>query len=445
MPSITPFHRQGLLVVAMTLGAVAQVQAASPDAVRADQEFIRQQQRERALRQQQETAADIRPEPAQQQQLADSLPDSESPCFVIQRVQLQGELAPSFAWLLPASEHGGEAVVGRCLGTQGINVLLNRMQNALIAKGYVTTRVLVPPQNLASGTLNIAVLPGRIHAIHLADGTSGRATLRNAIPAKPGDTLNLRDIEQGLENLKRVPTVDADIKIAPAVGSDAQPGDSDLVVQWQQAFPLRLSVALDDSGSRATGRYQAGVTVSYDNWWTLNDLFYLSANRSVLIPDGPSKGTEGYTAHYEFPMGYWLLGASASQSRYHQTASGRNQSIVYSGDSSNGELKLSRVLYRDAQRKTGGYLLGWVRESRNYIDDTEVQVQHRRMAGWEAGITHREYLGSGSLDVHLGYRQGTGALAALAAPEQAFGGGDLSFADDHGGCSVRPAFPPVGR
>ena len=35
-----------------------------------------------------------------------------------------------------------------CIGSEGINVLLRRIQNRLIDAGYVTTRVVVEPQDL---------------------------------------------------------------------------------------------------------------------------------------------------------------------------------------------------------------------------------------------------------------------------------------------------------
>jgi hypothetical protein len=43
----------------------------------------------------------------------------------------------------------------------------------------------------------------------------------------------------------------------------------------------RASLSLDDSGTEATGHYQAGATVSVDNPFGLNELFYVSANHSI--------------------------------------------------------------------------------------------------------------------------------------------------------------------
>ena len=114
---------------------------------------------------------------------------------------------------------------------------MKRVQNALIAQGYVTTRVLIKPQDPKPGVLTLTLIPGRIHAIRFADPASWRARWFNALPARPGDVLNLRDIEQALENFKRVPTADADIQIEPA-GAD---GESDLVIAWKETLPIRLS------------------------------------------------------------------------------------------------------------------------------------------------------------------------------------------------------------
>ncbi len=299
---------------------------------------------------------------------------------------------------------------------------MKRVQNAIVARGYVTTRVLAAPQDLRQGALALTLIPGRIRAVRFTDDSSPRATQWNAVPAAPGDILNLRDIEQALENFKRLPTADADIQIAPAQGPHAQPGESDLVIAWKQRLPLRISVSADDSGSRSTGKYQGSVTVSYDGWWTLNDLLYVSLSHDLtgLTTGSDSKGTRGHTVHYEVPYEYWLLGFTASSYNYHQSVAGASQTYVYGGSSNNGEVRLSRLFYRDAVRKTTAYLRGWTRSSRNAIDDTEVLVQRRRMAGWELGLNHREFMGAATLDAGLGYRRGTGMHAALRAPEEAF-------------------------
>jgi hemolysin activation/secretion protein len=418
--------KHNLLIAAMAtvpLWALAQQTPTTP------QSFIeqqRQQERERALREQNERTVDQRLQAAPPAPVA-RIPESESPCFRIDRVLLVGEQAEDFQWAVSdlSGPAGDDSPLGRCLGTAGVNVVLARAQQAAIARGFVTTRVLAAPQDLSTGTLTLSLVPGRIAAIRTTPGSSSTllgssALLGTAIPARPGDLLNLRDIEQGLENLKRAPTAEADIQIEPSTAPDAKPGDSDLVVKYVQARKVRLTLSLDDSGTKATGRYQAGATVSVDNPLGLNDLFYVSANHSINnhFLSEPSYGTEGQTVHYSLPYGYWMLGFTASNSQYHQSVESFNGPITYAGKSNNAEVKLSRLLYRDQSRKTTMAIKGWRRESRSLIEDEELPVQHRVFGGWELSLNHKEFIGEATLEGTLAYKHGTGAFGARTASEE---------------------------
>ncbi|WP_436295289.1 ShlB/FhaC/HecB family hemolysin secretion/activation protein, partial [Variovorax sp. LjRoot178] len=84
-------------------------------------------------------------------------------------------------------------------------------------------------------------------------------------------------------------------------------------------------------------------------------------------------------------------------------------------------------IYRDQRRKTTLGLRGFRRSARNFINDTEIEVQRRVTGGWELGLAHREFIGQATLDANLAYRRGTGAFGALPAPEEAFGEGTSRF------------------
>lgn len=302
------------LVASAGAGAGVTWAQANASAPRPFVEEQRQLERERALRQQQEPEVDKRLRSAPGPRAADLLPTAETPCFRIDRIVLAGEQSQRFQWLLDEADgHAAGASdppVGRCLGAQGINVVLARFQQALVARGWATTRVLAPSQDLSGGSLSLELVPGRVASIRFADAAGATTSLRRALPIRPGDLLNLRDIEQGLENLKRLPTVEADIQIEPAAGPGAEPGESDLVVKYSARFPLRTTLSLDDSGTKATGKTQAGATVAWDGPLGLNDLAYLSLNHDAFNHSG--QGTSGYAAHYSVPYGDWLLSATGS-------------------------------------------------------------------------------------------------------------------------------------
>ncbi|MBO0496397.1 ShlB/FhaC/HecB family hemolysin secretion/activation protein [Pseudomonas sp. Marseille-Q1929] len=404
----------GFLTSAAALAAEPQAPA---------QQLLLQQQRERAQREQLEQSPDVRLEAPLDSAGNLRLPRNETPCFKIDRVVLSGDQAEDFQWALRAANPADDPVQGRCVGSAGINLTMKRIQNAIIAKGFITTRVLAEAQDLNQGTLSLVLVPGRIKHIRFAEGTSARANYWNAMPASPGDVLNLRDIEQALENFKRVPTAEADVQITPAEGADAQPGESDVVIAWKQAIPVRVSLSVDDSGSKQTGKYQGNVALSLDNLASLNDLFYISFNHDLGGGQSGDRGSKGHTVHYSVPYDYWQLSLTSSEYDYHQTIAGVNQAYSYSGRSRTNEVQLSRVIYRDAVRKTTVSVGGWSRTSSNYIEDTEIELQRRRMAGWQAGINHREFIGASTLDLGVGYRRGTGARDALRAPEEENGEG----------------------
>ena len=404
-----------------------------------------QQQRERALAEQ---AAARLPDvrlPRESVAAGVDYPQHEAPCFVIERIKLDGDDASRIQWALTAAADAR----GRCLGSGGINTVLARVQNALIGAGYVTTRVVAAPQDLRSGTLVLALVPGRIRAVRFAapEGDAAGATAGsikppthywNTLPASPGDLLNLRDIEQGLENFKRVPTAEADIQMVPG----SAPGDSDLLVKWRQSQWVRLSLSVDDGGSDATGKYQGNATLSLDNPFGLQDLFYFSFSND-LSGNGPNgrRGPRGHGLFYSIPFGYWLLALTGNDYGYRQSIAGASQNYVYSGSSRNLDLKLSRVVYRNAVRKVGAFVRGYQRNSKNFIDDTEIEVQRRKMGGFELGVTDKEFIGDATLDTSLAYKRGTGAFGTLTAPEEAFGEGMSRPHIITGGCWPGAAVP----
>jgi len=194
------FMPLALMVLALLAPALRAQPSAADDP--ASRELLRQQERERLLRRQFEATPEVHiPRPPAEATDA-GYPGTESPCFRIERIVLDGEHAQRFAWAIPAADRRPDGtqdpVAGRCLGAAGIGVAMRRIQNAVIARGFVTTRVLAPAQDLTRGELKLTVIAGRVGVLRPAAGSDPRATLRNAVPAATGDLLNLRAIEQGL-------------------------------------------------------------------------------------------------------------------------------------------------------------------------------------------------------------------------------------------------------
>lgn len=392
----------------------------------------RQQQQQQAQAEQLQNQPDIRLDTSSSELRL--LSHTESPCYPIHQITLTdyGSSTPQsqFQWAFDNAAQTLKFTLPHCFGGEGLGVLMKQIQNEIISRGYVTTRVVTEEQDLRGGKLVLTVIPGKVRNTIVADsGNVPRFTRLHALTAltfDSGDLLNIRDIEQSLENLKRVPTVEANIEILPSESDKAEVGDSDLKISYNQAFPFRLNLGLDDAGSTSTGKWQASSTLSIDNIFSANDLFYTSFTHSLKQKgDDPGRrASKNFTLYYSVPFGYWNLAFSHNQSRYHQEVFGAfDNSYIYAGESDTDKLTLSYLLYRDAKRKTTVSGSLWSRQSQNYIDGAEIEVQKRRMAGWEAGFNHKEYFPTATLELSANFKRGTAARGALSAPEELFGEG----------------------
>lgn len=411
--SLRPCHYKSFLLSVVS-GLIFSAIVSSVYAAPGDEQFILQQQRQQALKEQlTPPVPDVRLSPPVASSGQITFP-VESPCFTIHDVTLAGEDALPH-WL-PLQKLANQAA-GKCLGTRGINLLMSSLQNRIISHGWTTTRVLAPAQDLKSGHLRLTVLPGKIRHVVMTPDSSRWFWPYSAFPAHDGNLLDLRDIEQGLENLQRLPTVQAEMEIVPA----DQPGESDIIISRQQKKFWRLGMSLDDSGTAATGRYQGGLTLSLDNPLALSDLFWFSIIHD--LQPGREKSNQNLSAYWSVPVGWWALSLTGSDYHYHQTVAGLTEDYRYGGKSQSLGAQLSRVLHRNSTQKTTLTYDVQTRTTRNYINDTEVEVQRRHVSSWKLGLQHRHYIGPATLDAGIGYQRGTRWFGAQPAPEEPFGEG----------------------
>lgn len=295
---------------------------------------------------------------------------------------------------------------GECIGKQGVETLVKGLSQMILSKGYVTTRVLVPEQDLASGTLKLALIPGVIGDIRFNDPDLW-GTWKTAFPTAPGELLNLRDLEQGLEQMKRVASQDVDMQIVPT----AVPGLSDVVIAVKRNKPWTMVASVDNSGSRSTGKWQGNVSAGVDNPFGLNDIFSIGYNQDLIFGN-KAHGTRGWNGFYSIPWGYWTATLSAYSSNYFQQIAGVNTTFISSGKSENVDLKLHRVLRRSQNDVLGMQLRLTRRFGKSFIEDTEIAQQRRNNTILEFGVTDRHYFGQSQLDASLAFRQGIGAFGA---------------------------------
>lgn len=148
---------------------------------------------------------------------------------------------------------------------------------------------------MRTGTLVFRILEGRVANIRPAK--DDQPLPRLAWATGPGEILNLRDIEQSSENLRRLPSLNPQLQIEPGEA----PGTSDLVVDLQPRRPVRLGLTVDDGGNRTTGKLQGNLTLNWDNPLGLADLFYFTRGQDLGDRDAGPRGSHNQIVHYSLP------------------------------------------------------------------------------------------------------------------------------------------------
>ncbi|MEV8470167.1 ShlB/FhaC/HecB family hemolysin secretion/activation protein [Ralstonia sp. UNC404CL21Col] len=372
--------------------ALAQVAPAPLTGPGPEVQRLQEQQAEQA-RERANARPDVFTLPAPAQVISLSALPKETPCFQINGITLEDNV---FWWLPDLLK----PVNGQCVGKQGLEAIELQANNALIERGYVTSRVLIPKQNLAGGTLQLKVLAGRIGAIRNAsDDNIGWA--RMVLLAGPGDLLNQRDLDQALESIRRLPgQSQTSFDIVPG----ERVGESDIVLKPGTDKRWHASLSADNTGLKSTGKYQMSGSLVIDSPLHLYDQLSISAS-SNTDRGSTAAGTRSYSINWSVPVGYATLFVGANRSRYNQTVAGFEEPIVYSGNSSEVNAGISGVLHRDATSRTGAQFKLFRKINRNYLEDTEIAVQRRDVVGYEASMSHRHYLGPVVLDGGFAWRE----------------------------------------
>ncbi|WP_244136269.1 ShlB/FhaC/HecB family hemolysin secretion/activation protein [Burkholderia sp. BCC0405] len=311
--------------------STTEVDAQVPPVQDPAQTIIDQQRRQAQERQLEQPPASVTVQQAAEATLdipagtpVDSIVES-GPTFRISRIELQAVDSKSLVLPSGVSRDKLDAIVNvfanHELGTHRINVLLKRLTDAFVEAGYVTTRALLGPQNLASGTLKITIQVGRIegftvngqpiHRLKPGEASAGGGWLTdagyaNAFPASPGDPLRLSDIDQGVAQINRLRRNQAAVQILP--GQDV--GDSVVAINNKSGDRLNFNLGIDNYGSAATGvtRYRAGVEA--DNLLGLQE----SLNFTFL----DSQDSNALVGSFAIPFGRNTFSYTIADSEYQQ-------------------------------------------------------------------------------------------------------------------------------
>jgi hemolysin activation/secretion protein len=410
-----------LLLCSVTVAPAAFAQVAPPQ-VNRDAERLQEIERERQ-RTREEQFRQSQTAPPQATQVA---PEAEvaadaGGCAAVRSVQVKG--MTRFAQSDFAADLA--KLSGDCVSIADINAVLRTITNRYIAGGYVTSRAVIGPQDLKSGVLEIIVIEGQLNAIS-SEGVGTKRTyskgeLAAAFPNTKGRQLNLRDLEQGVDQLARLGSAEPDIDITPA----ELPGASNLIVRRKRAdTPLRASYAVNNDGSANTGRIQSTASLDIDSPLGIADFWSLYYSRDLENKQG--RGSEGYGAFVSIPYGYTTLTLSGGRYSFDSILQGVDQAFANTGVSTNGSVTLDHLLFRDAKTKLSVSAGISGLDTVNRIQGIKLRTSSYRLISGAINFRAQRRIGAGLATADFGFTRGLDIFGANSV-DTGPGGAQLVF------------------
>ena len=296
--------------------------------------------------------------------------------------------------------------LGKCLDVAAIEKLLGDITFFYIGRGEVTTRAYLPGQDLSHGMLKILVVEGRISDLKLEGSGVNIAT---AFPGLKGKTLNLRDLEEGLDQLRRLASNNPTLELE----SGANPGDTIVVIRNEPARRWHISAGGDNYGSDSTGREQGFVTVGLDNLLGLND--YLTYTRRQSYLGGHSKGSRSNSVFFSVPHGRALLSAGWSDSDYKSEYLAPLTATLLSltGDSETLFVRGDYAFYRDRLTRVSFNTTVTRKTTNNFVNGIKLNVSSRTISTVDAGFSVTSRIGDAFVGGNIGVVRGLKVFNAL--------------------------------
>ncbi|HCS42546.1 MAG TPA: ShlB family hemolysin secretion/activation protein, partial [Pseudomonas sp.] len=286
-----------------------------------------------------------------------------------------------------------------CMGANQINQVLATITGLYVQAGYIASRPYLSSTPEAGQSLDILVDEGYVESIELAD-QSLPVALGGAFPGMLGKALNLRDLEQGLDQLNRLRSVDLSADIAPG----SAPGASRIILRSRTRDQSRwaLNLGLDNLGSAITGRDRNTLNLGLDSPLQINDLFNVSFSDTLNQGDRYSRSASLY---YSIPYGYWTWSVLASHAEYRAPFKLSSLTFHTTGVTDQLSLRADRVLWRGQGHQLSANLQLAHKEVDSYLESARLAIQSPTLTVAEAGL-NLFWLDSAVWNLDVNYAQG---------------------------------------
>jgi hemolysin activation/secretion protein len=316
--------------------------------------------------------------------------------------------------------------IGDCITRDNMNQLQNDLMAVYIDHKYTLARVyfdknrsrlalgpsdivFIIEEGIVNKTEYTETIDGKpLHSEPLSGWQKFRIKTKTvtAVPGVIGKVFNMKDFEQGLDQINRLQSNNATMDIRPSSGLNAA-GYSDIVMLNKRPSERTTfyGIGLDNGGNKNVGENNLNINLNQDNLLALNDNIYIKYTTDTDFQRDHHYSQSIYSS-LSIPYGYWTFNTSLSWSDYKTTVDGLNTSFHTLGDTLTNTFSLDRVLYRSARYRTNLGTTLQLRDTENWIQDIKSVTGSRKSSNvnifWNNTIYHQY----GTLIIKPSYQRG---------------------------------------
>ncbi|GAA4498498.1 ShlB/FhaC/HecB family hemolysin secretion/activation protein [Gluconacetobacter tumulicola] len=170
------------------------------------------------------------------------------------------------------------AYLGKPLKISDLDAIAQETNAFYKKNGHPFVYVIVPPQNISSGTVQIVVTEYRLGALKVTGNRwFSSALLRQNSGLVPGRPLNLADVQVAQDRLNDNPFRTVDSLFSPGTAQ----GTTDVTLQTSDRLPLHVYASYDNAGVPMMGRSEWAVGGTWGNVAGLGQILSYQFTHSV--------------------------------------------------------------------------------------------------------------------------------------------------------------------
>ncbi|MDO4691028.1 MAG: ShlB/FhaC/HecB family hemolysin secretion/activation protein [Fusobacterium sp.] len=277
---------------------------------------------------------------------------------------------------------------------KNINIysLINNLENKYIEKGYITTRVglNMEKSDLEKGKISLFVLEGKIDKIFY-DGKENKFKTFITFPERENKILNIRDLDQGIDNLADSSTMD--------IKASTEESYSNIFINRKNKV-LNLAINYNDLGQKETGRHRLKYSLNLHNLIGLNESIDFSYQMKMQRQYKDSDANN-FSLNVIVPFKNWNFNYSYDESETFRTIYSLRTKYKSSSETKNESFGIRKLIYRNENNKIDFGVKVTLKDSKNYIDDIKLTTGSRKLSVLTLDTAYTGRMGGGLLSSSL--------------------------------------------